>query len=246
MKKIYLSALMIPIALLAVGCSKNHNAPIVENKKEAVSTNNNPVVKDKEDTVNTNKVNEKSSSNLKDNQDVSNKPNSDSKEEKTKIVAKENLKEKDIKPNIKKLSENEVRDLSIKVDNKINDIIDVRNLDSKSITNISTNGVEGSYAMSPKYKTKQDIKDQLKDSCTPEAINNFLNAYTKEINGKLYIGYGQSGNTPSFKNDKLEVEQKDSELKAKYTMIINNKIIAKKTLKFTRMGQSYLLQEIEL
>lgn len=115
----------------------------------------------------------------------------------------------------KPLTEAEVRDMTLKAKNIIENIIYAGNLNSDSLIEWE-NGF--SYATSDKYKTRQQVFDALYYYCTNDAIYSFLDDKTIEINGELYLKHGQTGisSDVSIENDSLQIEQTETEIVATY------------------------------
>lgn len=149
----------------------------------------------------------------------------------------------------RQLTEAEIRDISLKVKNMIDSVIDPKNLDLDNIieyTNLDNSIENHSFAPSYKYKTKQQIIDSLSEYCTNDTIYDLIDNYTIEKDGQLYIRCGSFGisSEVSVEYDDLEIEQTETTLKAVYSKqgIVSDDV-ATQTYNFIKYNDSWLLTD---
>lgn len=150
----------------------------------------------------------------------------------------------------RQLTESEIRDMSLKVKNVIDSVIDTKNLDLDNIIEEDIhldNIIENhSFATSYKYKTKQQIIEVLSEYCTNDTIYDLIDNYTIEKDGQLYIAcgnFGISGEVSVEYND-LKIEQTETTLKAIYSKQVGvNDDVATQTYNFIKSNDSWLLTD---
>lgn len=140
------------------------------------------------------------------------------------------------------LTEYEVRSITLKAKNALTDIINCLNFDESTM--ISQDG--RTFAISNNYKTRDDVFSALYDYYTDDAIYNFLDNNTIEVDGVFYIVYGQGGIGLSIESDNLYIEQTETTLKAIYTKEISNGLTITQEYNFIKYENSWIRSDITL
>lgn len=149
----------------------------------------------------------------------------------------------------RQLTEEEIREISLRAKNAIDSVMDAKNLDfyniieeGRYLDNIIENH---SFAPSYKYKTKQQIIEALSEYCTNDTIYYLIDNYTIEKDGQVYIACGNFGISGeiSVEYDDLKIEQTETTLKAVYSKQITNDDVATQTYNFVKFNDSWLLTD---
>lgn len=129
------------------------------------------------------------------------------------------------------LSEEEIRQLTIKADDALTKVFSCSNIDMKDT--IKKTGQEGmALGRSLNYSSRGEAEKDLLRFFDKDNINKFLNNMTLEKNGKLYVLIGQAGMRPDLKTAAIKVKKEEAELQVEYTTVYSNsdKVTENKTL----------------
>lgn len=150
----------------------------------------------------------------------------------------------------RKLTESEIRDISMKAKNAIDSVIDPKNLDLDNIIDEEIeldNIIENhSFAPSYNYKTNQQIIEALSAYCKIDTIYDLIDNYIIEKEGQVYVKCGDFGisSEVSIEYSDLKVEQTETTLKAVYSKQDSiNDSIATQTYNFIKYNDSWLLTD---
>lgn len=140
------------------------------------------------------------------------------------------------------LTESEIRNITLKAKNVLTHIVNCLNFDENTM--ISHDG--RTFAISNNYKTREDVFNALYDYYTDDAIYNFLDNYTIEVDGVFYIVYGQGGIGLSIESDNVYIEQTENTLKAVYTKYIYDDLTIRQEYNFIKYEDVWIRSDITL